>query len=281
MADAGRAAIEVGAGVPPAEPWPADIAASEYVIGSLVIRAASVRGVQHRDCAEPRQDAFGIVYDTATQTLLVVVCDGLGSMKYSHEAAAFVCRQLPSAYLTGGWSTAILAISDDLVEYSHGWDTRSAGDPPMATTVVAAAIRCEDDQLQVDLGWCGDSEAWHLAANSTWTPLTSETAPDVSGFGTSGVEAIPSSDPRSFERRVTVNDGALFLMTDGIAKPLAMRDDTKRALADWWAMPPNPYQFARQVAFGQKSFMDDRTAVGIWITRVAAAQPKQVAMESP
>jgi hypothetical protein len=38
-----------------------------------------------------------------------------------------------------------------------------------------------------------------------------------------------------------------------------------RELARLWARPPHPVDFAGQVAFGRKTYDDDRGAVVVWL----------------
>jgi hypothetical protein len=38
----------------------------------------------------------------------------------------------------------------------------------------------------------------------------------------------------------------------------------KETLADWWAAPPNLFEFAQQVGFARRGHLDDRTVVGVW-----------------
>jgi len=168
----GRAANEIGGGVPPAEPWPPDIAASEYEVGPFTVRAGSVRGILHRHPrnSEPRQDAYGLMYDQRTRTLIVVVCDGVGEFKYSHEAAAHVCRELPWYYLkSGSWNSAFFEANNSLMRLVESWPGSTGRDNDlMATTAVAAAVSAGDSGISGEIAWVGDSQAWVLDDESAW-----------------------------------------------------------------------------------------------------------------
>ena len=59
----------------------------------IELRAASVRGLQHRAAGEPRQDAFALQAG-GDDELIAVVCDGVGSLPRSHEAAALAATWL-------------------------------------------------------------------------------------------------------------------------------------------------------------------------------------------
>ena len=53
-----------------------------------------------------------------------------------------------------------------------------------------------------------------------------------------------------------------------------MSTEVQKTLAEWWGSPPDPYTFVQQVGFARQSFMDDRTAVGIWIDLSDAPEGK-------
>ncbi|HEY6789398.1 MAG TPA: protein phosphatase 2C domain-containing protein, partial [Trebonia sp.] len=83
----GRAALEVPDGPPPALIGPSDIEVSAASLPGIAIRAASVRGVQHRAQHTVRQDAFALGQFGGT-VAVAVVCDGVGSLERSDYAAA-------------------------------------------------------------------------------------------------------------------------------------------------------------------------------------------------
>ncbi|WP_068425013.1 hypothetical protein [Piscicoccus intestinalis] len=65
----------------------------------------------------------------------------------------------------------------------------------------------------------------------------------------------------------TLGDGAaLVLMTDGVGDPLGSgAGEVGTTLAQLWSRPPHPVEFAAQVAFGRKTFDDDRAALVVWL----------------
>ena len=132
----GRTALEIGAGPPLMGSAAPDHAVSECTTDSFEFRAASCRGLQHRANGTPRQDAFTIESNPNSDAVVVVVCDGVGSLERSAEAAAFVCRRLPALYWENSdWAVAISAVSAELAEIAC-----VNGELVMATTVVAAAF---------------------------------------------------------------------------------------------------------------------------------------------
>src|SRR5438045_913877 len=90
--------VEISQGEPPEPAWPVDAAVSSCCLNALEIRAASVRGFMHRARNAPRQDAFAIQKGDEGSVLLVV-CDGVGSLPLSERAAHLICDTLPDLYL--------------------------------------------------------------------------------------------------------------------------------------------------------------------------------------
>jgi hypothetical protein len=248
-------ARELGPGPAPSEAWPADHALSASRANGLEIRAASVRGLMHRHRGQPRQDAFGIRYDEATRTLIVVVCDGVGSLPLSHEAAGHVCATLPDAYLRRrDWQNAVHDVNDSL--------TRLNAAGTMATTVIAVAIEFRDEGLDATIAWTGDSPVWQLD-DAGWRELTATNASVDQPLHTGTVRSLPSVEPRILTSDIAVTT-PIFLMTDGVGVPLAGSTQVRDQLAGWWTRPPDVFDFARQVGFARKGHVDDRTVVGLW-----------------
>ena len=284
IGDPGRAAIAVPEGLPPTEAWPPDIAASEYAVGGITIRAASLRGVQHRHQrpghqSAPRQDAFGIGSSADRRVIVAMVCDGVGDLDYSHEAANHVCNSLPWKILQGlGWQDAIFEVNNELVAMANSRKGDVAvGKGTMATTMMSATISYEASGYNVHLAWVGDSEAWSLDDNGAWVKLAPVEGRRLdTGITTGRTSALPSSAPTLTERDIFLTSGRIILMSDGVGTPLMMNTDIQETLGEWWKSPPNPFMFAAQVGFARMSFMDDRTAVGIWLT-----EAEKVGEETP
>ncbi len=259
-----------GYGMPPSAAWPPDIAASAYEVGAIRVLAASLRGLLHRGPGngEPRQDGYSIAFDEASKTLVAVVCDGVGSLKYSHEAAALVVNDLPWRYLSmGNWKDAIGEVNAVLAERERDLvEALSEGSRALATTVVAVAVRQTDRGYDLSFACVGDSEAWSLSPTGSWTkivPPSDDSFDD--GVTTGKTKALPTFEPILLEHKMSVDGGRIFLMTDGVGVPLDMNSQVQAQLADWWQEPSDPITFARQVGFARRTFIDDRTAVGIWL----------------
>lgn len=263
IGDPGRAARELGAGIPPQAQWPTDHALSECATPFAEVRAASVRGLLHRHRGQPRQDTFAI--QRADPGLTVVVCDGVGSQPLSHMAAELVAKGLANDYdPTEGWVPAILRVNSELSGFAAQY-----GERQMATTVVAAHVSPGDGTLMADIAWTDDSVAWHLSPEGTWTEL----GHDISGAApvhTGSVRALPAAAPRIATSQFEFSAGALFLMTDGVGVPLAGSALVRQTLGGWWQHPVDVFTFAMQCNFASKTHIDDRTVVALWPMEAAS-----------
>ena len=306
IGEPGRAAREMPAGVPATPSGHSDVELSVAACGGILLRAATCRGLLHRAFGEPRQDAFATAYQAAADSghgghLVAAVCDGVGSLRRSGEAATLVSRRLAELGCEGvPWPEAFKLANEELraaaAEVLRGVDDPAEG---MATTAVAASVRRDGDGWAGEVAW-GDSALWHLDPARRWTLLSTmpggddvptsdtdlggtgarpEPDADIEPGGSAGaddgddpfawsqVSALPSADGACTVRVFRCRGGALFLMTDGVANPLQWADDVQAALAHWWAAPPDPFTFAAQVSFARRSHTDDRTVVGLWLDR--------------
>lgn len=263
IGEPGRAATEVPPGRPVPPAGRADVAVSWAAVGALRVNAAAVRGLMHRSTSEPRQDAFALTERCAADgpgALIAVVCDGVGSLERSHEAADLVSRRLAEAGATGEpWPDAVQRVNEELRAVAVVDD-----DKVMATTAVAVAVERDGDDWVGEIAWVGDSSCWHLDADGAWSELTATETDDEAPYHSTSVRPLPSSDGACSTSSFRVSGGALFLMTDGVANPLRWGDDVRATLADWWRVAGDPLTFAGQVGFSRKTHIDDRAVVGIW-----------------
>ena len=258
----GRAALEVPDGPPPAVLGRSDIELSGASLPGISMRAASVRGVQHRARHTVRQDAFALA-QTRDEGAVAVVCDGVGSLDRSDYAAALVSLRLAEAGAAGiPWPDAFAAANAELAKTAAEWE--SAGLGAMATTAVALTARRSSGWWFGEVAWVGDSPLWHLGDDAIWRPVTDAAADDDAAYHSSGVRPLPASEGACSWCSFRIRGGALFAMTDGVGNPLAWAGDVRETLGRWWAGPPDPLTFAGQVGFARKAHMDDRTVVGIW-----------------
>lgn len=282
IGEPGRAAGELGAGLPTRFPDSADHELSECSVPGATVRAASVRGLLHRYRNQPRQDRFSVVYDEPTMTLVVTVCDGVGQFARSQEAAAFVALDAPRAYLAHrDWCVAVKEVNERLKDHVAASPSRSHLDEVpagarMATTLAAAAIRLEPANRQVSVAWTDDSSGWVLVDGRWWnlTP-NPDASDDDSGIHSGRVKALPHASPRVWTAEYPVGEGPLFVMTDGVGVPMEASEQVRDTLADWWATPPDVFTFAQQVGFARRGHMDDRTVVGVWFDPARPPEPAQ------
>lgn len=292
---AGRARAIGDPGTPfgwgrPAQPshWP-DLAVHAADLDGVSIRAASARGRMHRYLGTPRQDACGVSWDEGTQRLIATVCDGVGSLERSHEAADLVTRLTPAIVQAadGDWPVAFEALSTELT-IGPGVELARDARTIWATTVCIADVRSSRPASRVDrtdgtngtvgareahVAAVGDSTAW-LLRDGRWAHVCGSLKADRDDEAPASTltAALPASAITLTTAVVGLRPGdALFLMSDGVGDALGHGGgEVGDALAHWWAEPPAPHEFAAQVQFERRGFQDDRTVVGIWIGAGAA-----------
>jgi hypothetical protein len=252
----------------------ADIEISSAELPGIQIRAASSRGILHRHQRTVRQDAFALGHRALPGEELVailVVCDGVGSLERSDEAAALVSRRLAELGAGGVlWRDAYRSVNEELGKYAL--PVSPPGGPlTMATTAVAVSVCREGDDWVGEVAWVGDSPLWHLDIRGVWT-LIAGPSPEAEAddYHSGSVRPLPSADGVCSVSAFRLSGGALFLMSDGVGNPLWYGPDVRAALAQWWAQPPDPFTFAAQVGFAKRTHIDDRTAVGIWSVQDAS-----------
>ena len=246
----------------PAEISPSDVAASSAALPGMRIRAASVRGIQHKAQHTARQDAFALAQGSGSQAI-AVVCDGVGSLDRSDYAAALVSQRLAQLAMSGmPWLAAFETANAELGKVVAEWEALQRGG--MATTAIALSVTRQAGWWVGEAAWVGDSPLWHLRTDGAWEPVTEVPAESGQGFHSSAVRPMPTPDGACSWCSFRIYGGALFAMSDGVGNPLAWSAEVRDTLASWWASPPDVLTFAAQVGFARKSHIDDRTVVGIW-----------------
>lgn len=262
IGEPGRAAFATPDGPPPAEINPPDVAASSATLPGMRIRAASVRGIQHKAQRTARQDAFALAQSGGSHAI-AVVCDGVGSLDRSDHAAALVSQRLAElATSEVPWPTAFETVNAELGKIAAEWEALRRG--AMATTAMALTVTQRAGWWQGEAAWVGDSPLWHLRTDGIWEPVTAVPAESGQAFHSSAVQPMPTQDGSCSWCSFRLYGGALFAMSDGVGNPLAWSAEVRGTLASWWASPPELLTFAAQVGFARKSHIDDRTVVGIW-----------------
>jgi hypothetical protein len=269
VGDPGRTALELLAG-PPATPiGRADVELSSASLPGMAILAATSRGLEHRATGRLRQDAFALGHRCivgGAAEAIAVVCDGVGGLSRSDEAAVLVSRRLAELGAAGvPWAEAFGRANAELRKAA---DVLAAADPAgggMATTAIAVSVRGEPGSWVGEVAWVGDSTLWHLSPDRQWTAITGVPDEDIEPvYHSADVIPLPSPDGACTVHPLLLPGGALFIVSDGIGNPLRWSQEVRDTLAAWWERPPDPFTFAAQAGFARKSHMDDRTVIGIW-----------------
>lgn len=246
----------------------------------LAIRAASLRGDDHRFFATTRQDSMDIsrISDGHTEAILVCVADGVGSEPLSHHGSAQACRLLReevqgrakalfAAEATRGLPELCQDIAECLAQrLTEIADYLKISPQALSTTLVGALIEAHpiDAALRryVLLG-VGDSTALLLRGGGFQHCFPDQHDGMITGTGTN---ALPTSPGRIAAARGVLSRGEMLMIcTDGMSNP--MRNPQVAAqLAAWWSggQIPGLPEFGWQVSFRAKSYGDDRTAVCVW-----------------
>jgi hypothetical protein len=103
--------------VPKLRESPPEILADGGEVGSIVYRAASVRGLGHQEKGSPRQDACLVRFTSDRRWLVACLADGVSEGSLSHLAAELVCDALSDVIVeefdriesaaAGSWSATI------------------------------------------------------------------------------------------------------------------------------------------------------------------------------
>jgi Protein phosphatase 2C len=250
-------------------------------VPGMVIRAAAVRGLLHRFNGTVGQDAFALaqrVAEGSPAQVIAVVCDGVGALGRSDEAARLVSRCLADLGAAGdSWPGAFARANEAVRALAKEAVSCGTADPDtdgMATTAMAAAVYRVLDEWRITGAWVGDSTLWHLSGDGQWTALAGlADKDDEAAFHSTGVRPLPSAEGTCATGDFSVRSGAIFLMSDGVGNPLHWSSEVRETLARWWLRPPDPFTFAAQVGFARRSHIDDRTVVGIWAEPIPASSP--------
>jgi serine/threonine protein phosphatase PrpC len=302
--DPGR--LIVGVGAHELEPRPVDTRRSaqpayrsDAVLDGFgnahwTVRAASVRGDDHREGGIPRQDDFALGQHPRSGTLVLAVADGVSAAAESHHAALHVTRRAVDLLLGQVGSRSGLDL-DKVVEH--------CAYVPMALTMQLWGLREPDAELAVRQLSCTLTlvvvrpEEGHLLATSVTVGdgavgiLSGEGISMLQG-GKRGTGGISSSAVLALPRRpelieittAAVSPGEVLLVgTDGIWDPLGsghnqVGDMFRETLLPG---PPSLMQFGRVTDFSRETWDDDRTLIAIWPSVPGAERRDRAAREMP
>jgi serine/threonine protein phosphatase PrpC len=253
-----------------------DIVLDGADLGGLTVRAASLRGDDHRYYGEPRQDSVALwpLVLAGANTVLACVADGVGSQPNSHLGSDLVCSSLRDQIEReaetwtwdgfGGLASGILErVAAKMACYAEEHRL-----PPktLSSTLVAAVVAVDpvDGRRRFVVMRLGDSTAFLLQGGK----LSEFGSPKTAGGQVvdSVTEALPG-DPRAVimaQGELSRGD-VLILCSDGLSDPMG-NGEVKEQLIKWWSDEevPGILEFGWQLGFRAKSFGDDRSAVCIW-----------------
>ena len=256
---------------------------------AVELRAASVRGLSHRYYGKVRQDHYAFCLTTNGRYLVVSVSDGVSAATQSQRAATTVClsgcsgivQQLESVppdnldwqQLVEDLTSELIAEARQLARAEGSTFTPKDAAATHAATALFAVVDLEPalGNLAVQVFSVGDSPAWVLRNGTGWQSLQAvkNEGAVIASARTRALPVLGSELEPAMSTTLGPTD-VLVLMTDGIGDPLGDgQGEVGRFLAEVWARPPAPLDFAAQVDFARKTHDDDRTAVAMWPARLS------------
>lgn len=263
--------------------------------GALAIAAVSLRGHKHKVDSKACQDAFSLRVATShsgEKFLIVVVCDGMSSAKYSHYGARRTSQLLARSL------AEVISFEDSVVEQSirsrmpkafeicrrmlvpRSGNQYGAPDVPAdgaeesdfyttVTFMVLPSAKQANGKVNVIVGSIGDSPVFALRAQTgEWE--------EIGGLGTNAdivnpaTSAFPAVTDARFNTVVIDEQDVIIATSDGVGNFLNVRGGQTLLgsyLAEQWIRPVNLPTFINDVGFDLRSADDDRTVVAIWPNR--------------
>lgn len=262
-------------------PYRPDTIIDGWSSGPFTVRAASMRGHLHRYNGAPRQDDFAITLKPDQNRLIVAVADGVSAAVHSHIGASAVVRyatqwladMAPDRIEDTDWRPLLQSAAWTLIEQAGSVLGSDDVDARQAETALATTLSCSVCEplagggLSVHLVGVGDSGAWILGGDGTFTQVLGGKPASEAGVTSSAVSGLPRV-PNTVEAiEATVKpDEVLLVGTDGIGDPLG--DGTGDVAALFRAVlahrVPSLIEFAHALDFSRETFDDDRTLVALW-----------------
>jgi serine/threonine protein phosphatase PrpC len=264
--------------LPPQPATAPGLAADQAALGDLELRAASIVGPGHR-CAEPagvREDAYRVARDRDGRHLVIALADGLSSSTHAALGATVAAGSAVTLILErlhAGQRVADLRADEvfEAVAARMRHEAQGRGLDPAATSavLVCAVLPCHPDQdgsRSMWTAWAGDASMWALRGGR-WQRLVGDEKPAEAGISSNEVrQCLPERVGRPVEKVWQVDQGNVFcLVSDGVGDGLASIAPLNAHLAEQWAAPPRLSTFISQVGFDAKGYLDDRTAVTVWV----------------
>jgi serine/threonine protein phosphatase PrpC len=263
---------------PPADrPYSPDTICDGWSTDRIKLRMASVRGYSHRYRGTPRQDDAEVVYDLASDSVILAVADGISSAPHSHIGARVACRSAVDAIMRSlrrrgagsvDWLEIMNLVSGELIREAaellgKAHVTADAAADCLGTTLIAGYILQDAAELTINVARVGDSNSWMLKQDTYYPIFSVKNTDDLVSSVVSSLPIIPRDI--SISEASIENNSVLLLGSDGFGDPLGEGDGMVGELfADHLSAAPPPRMFAQLLDFSRETFDDDRTLVGIW-----------------
>jgi hypothetical protein len=215
------------------------------------VRGATLRGLKMAHRGALGQDAAASSWND--DTVVVAVADGVSANGPPSATASTIAASCAlDAALTHGSGPAIEIAADAVLK--HAAEGR--------TTLLVAVVRNDPSGRRpptVDIAGVGDCEALVLR-DGEWKSIAIDPSDE------NVTAALPTNRTGVSWRGELCRGDVLVLASDGFAPALHDRGSSLATrLAQAWATPPAPLDFASQVAFRLEGYSDDRTAVALWL----------------
>ncbi|GIH10099.1 hypothetical protein Rhe02_81660 [Rhizocola hellebori] len=258
----------------PHEPALPAIAADLAQIGDLAVRAASIVGPANRSHQPgmPRQDAYRLAQDSASEHLIIAVADGalpggrpgLGANLATTTVVNDLRRQLDLGIGLERLTAADVfgRVAQSMVD---GAQLRGISMGSLYTTLVAMVIPTaptRGGERTAWLAYLGHSSAW-VNLGSRWQNLTADVTADTSA-------TLPFQPELAAAALVDLPPKSVVaITTDGLAAAFSKLPQGQSRFAHRWRHPRSIGSFLLDVDFpadtaGTGALTDDRTAVIVW-----------------
>ncbi|MER5751041.1 protein phosphatase 2C domain-containing protein [Streptomyces sp. NPDC002088] len=263
------------------------VAADEAQLGDLAVRAASIVGPGHR-CQEPaaaRQDAYRMTRDATGDHLLLAVADGVSSSAHAELGAAVAAstainhlrRRLDEPDGAARLSAA------ELFEESATAMLREAERRGLEASDVCAVLfiaviptrpTAPTGERTMWAAWLGDASLWRLD-EERWRYAAGDRKGTTAGYDSNAVTHTLPADPHAARQTtLALRPGdVVSLVSDGVGDGLAAIEELNAYLADHWKLPLPVASYLNDVGFDAERFLDDRTAVTVWVDPDTRSRP--------
>jgi serine/threonine protein phosphatase PrpC len=270
---------------PRAKRSPADSVLDGAQFKNFTVRAASLRGDDHRYNSDPRQDSIGVWaidrpswLGSGEDLLLACVADGVGNCPLSHIGSAEACwllRQHAEAHLAALTSMERMEIGCRRVMADVAGGLRVLAEKnglrpkDVSTTLVAGLVVPAGKQqgavASALVFRVGDSPGF-LLRERQWISIPKNSGGEEA-VHTTGTDALPTrAEMCQVETHQLFAGDMLMLCSDGLSGPMDNNENVRDQLADWWGhQPPSLPEFYWQMSFRAQTYGDDRSAVCVWM----------------